>query len=450
MVDQLMTILRFLPLLLLSTAAARPPTPAPDTVVIAHVDVIDTATGNILRDRSVVVRKGRIAAIEKPGRPPAGAVVIDGKDKYLIPGLWDMHVHLSWSKESALRALLANGVIGVRDLGGDLKEIDDWRARIAAGVLPGPRIFRAGPILNGQKSNQYHLVTGGPAETRGIVRALKQVGVDFVKTHRRTEKESFLAMVDEAKKQGLDVVGHIPMAVTPEEACNAGMASIEHTETLFEGTFSAGMEESDVPEAIRQFREGPARELFECFRRRGTFFDPTLVAYRSILTIGNASGSPDIRNRYVARSFLEAQRQAKPLTPEDLDLTKKVFEELKGVVKMLDETGIPLLAGSDLAAARVPGFYLHDELALLVESGVTPLHALQAATLHPAEILKRTDDYGTVAVGRVADLVLLDANPLEDITNTTRISAVIRGGKVLRRADLDRLLKEAEDFANRN
>ena len=141
-----------------------------------------------------------------------------------------MHVHLSWTTASALPLLVANGVTCVRDLGSDLAQIDAWRAEIAAGVRVGPRMVRAGPILNGQSFNRYQLVTGNPDQARGIVRALKQVGVDFIKVHRRVPRDSYFTIVDEARKQGLALVGHIPMTVTPEEASDAGQL-IEHTET---------------------------------------------------------------------------------------------------------------------------------------------------------------------------------------------------------------------------
>lgn len=169
----------------------------------------------------VVIRDGRITSIEKSGAVRKNTQVVQGRGKFLIPGLWDMHVHLSWTTASALLVLVANGVTGVRDMGGRLGEIDEWRTRIAAGLLVGPRVVRSGPILNGQKFNSYQMVPGNPDETRGVVRALKEVGVDFIKIHRRLPRDSYFALIDEAKRQGLTVVGHIPMTVTPEEASDA-------------------------------------------------------------------------------------------------------------------------------------------------------------------------------------------------------------------------------------
>ena len=408
-------------------------------LAITHVTVIDTTGGPPRADVTVVIRDGRIASIESS--VPAGMKGIDGRGKFLIPGLWDMHVHLSWTKESALRVLIANGVTGVRDLGGKVGEIDEWRTKIGAGLLVGPRIFRVGPILNGQKFNQYQMVPGNPDETRGVVRALKQVGVDFIKVHRRMQRDSYFAAIDEAKKQGLPLVGHIPMTVTPEEASDAGQATVEHVVTIFEGTFSAALKEGELLAAMQRWRAQDADKLLARFVKNHTVVDPTLVAYSPEF---DPSGP---LSRYVALSFRnEAEKRPKP-SPAELEGSRTTFAEFKEVVRAMNRAGVTMLTGSDIASARVPGFTLQEELALLVESGLTPLQALQAATLNPARVLNRSDDYGSVDAGRIADLVLLDANPLDDIHNTQRIYAVISGGRLFRRADLDTLLREAEEMA---
>ena len=217
----------------LTASGQQPFAPAP--LAITHVTVIDTEGGGGARpDMTVLIREGRIAAVQRGAAVPGGTQELDGRGKFLIPGLWDMHVHLSWTTASALPVLLANGVTGVRDVGSDLGEIDGWRTRIAAGLLSGPRIFRAGPILNGKSFNKYQLETGDSSQARGIVRALKWVGVDFIKVHRRTPRESYFAIIDEARKQGLAVVGHVPMTVTPAEASDAGQ-QIEHAGGIARG-----------------------------------------------------------------------------------------------------------------------------------------------------------------------------------------------------------------------
>jgi imidazolonepropionase-like amidohydrolase len=178
---------------------------------------------------------------------------------------------------------------------------------------------------------------------------------------------------------------------------------------------------------------------------------PTLVAYRSILESLDPSSSPGSRSPYVARSLKEeAKKSAKPGSAEELAEWKRMFAELSEVVRQMNRSGVALLAGSDIAGTRVPGFTLHDELALLVEAGLTPMQALATATRIPAKVLKRSGELGRIEVGMIADLVLLDANPLDDIRNTRRISAVVLDGRLLRREDLDALLREGERLAGEN
>ncbi len=423
--------------------------PPSASLAIAHVNVINTEDGSIQRNMAVLIRNGRIVSVEGAGGSIPGEVQqIDGRGKFLIPGLWDMHVHLSWTTASALPVLVANGVTGVRDAGSDLTEIDDWRTKIAAGLLIGPRIVRAGPILNGQSFNRYQLVTETADQARGIVRALKQVGVDFIKIHRRVPRDAYFTIMDEAKKQGLAVVGHIPMTVRPEEASDAGQL-IEHEETLFEGTFSADLTPAERPGALRRFYAEVADTLFARFVRNQTPVTSTLVAWQETVAWVD-HGLSDPRLRYVARSQIEALKRMPPLSAEEQAGVKQTFAELKEALRRLNRSGVMLLAGSDVAGPRIPGFSLHDELALMVDAGLTPLQALRSATLNPAKIFKRDNDFGSITPGRLADLVLLDANPLDDIRNTQRIAAVVMGGKLLLRPDLDALLRTGEEMASKN
>ena len=415
---------------------------------ITQVGVVDVAEGRIVPETTVVVRDGRIASVEPGGAPAEGGTIVDGRGKFLVPGLFDMHVHLSWTTASALPVLVANGVTSVRDLGSRLGEIDEWRTRIRAGLETGPRIWRAGPILNGRKFNEFQLVIGDAAETRGVVRALKEVGVDFLKTHRRTPRDSYFALIDEAAKQGLPLVGHIPVEVTPEEASDAGQATIEHTETLFEGTFSSSLDGEAWPAAIRRFRAGAADPLFARFAQNETVVTPTLVPWASVLESGGELSPAGPNSRYVAASL---KASAPPRLPAaEVREWEEIFPEFLGVVGQMNRAGVTLLAGTDIAATRVPGFTLHRELELLTEAGLTPAAALRAATITPARVLGVADELGAVEPGKVADLVLLRDDPLEDIRNMQRIEAVVAGGRLLVRDDLDELLRDGERQAARN
>ena len=419
-------------------------------IAISHVTVIDVVEGRALRDVTVVIRDGKIVSVGH-NAAPAAATIVDGRGKFLIPGLWDMHVHLSWTTASALPVLIANGVTSVRDLGSRFTEIEDWRSRIAAGVITGPRILRVGPILNGKSFNQYQMVPGNPDQTRGVARALKEMGVDAFKVHRRMERDSYFALIDEAKNLGIPVVGHIPMAVSPEEASNAGQQTIEHVATLFEGTFSTAHPDH-LSEAMKGFREHGAEELFATFVKNHTVFDPTLAAYWALVQYYDPATKPDPRTRYVAASMVKAgaAREKPVVTPADLAEQKAIFEEYREVVRMANRAGVIIVTGSDIAAERIPGFTMHDELALLVGCGLTPMQALQAATINSATVTKREKDLGSIDAGKLADLVLLNADPLADIHNTSKIEAVIVDGKLLRRARLDALLREGESLARRN
>jgi imidazolonepropionase-like amidohydrolase len=412
------------------------------SVAIRGVTVIDVKAGAALRDVNVLVRDGRIVSVDRAA-PPAGATVVEGRGKYLIPGLWDMHVHLSWTTSSALPLLVAHGVTSVRDLGSSLPELDAWRTRIEDGTIPGPRIARVGPILNGQSFNKYQLVSGNPDQTRGVARALKIVGVDALKTHRRLERDSYFALVEEGRSLGLRVVGHIPMTVTPEEASNAGQQTIEHVATLFEGTFHQ-LVTGSLSDAMRVWEKQGAAELFATFVKNGTIFDPTLIAYYRILQPADAA-----QMKYVAASMKKAAAANKPLTAEERAEWKSVYGEYGKIVKLAADAGVTMITGSDIAADRVPGYTLHEELQLLVEAGLTPMQVLQAATVNSASVTPYANDSGTIEAGRLADLVLLDADPLADIRNTQKIHAVIARGKLYRRADLDRLLAEGEALAAR-
>jgi len=437
-------------LLILSIATAAYAAPPPKPIAITHVAVIDVINGAPLRDVTVTIRDGKIISVGRDAAP-AGATIVDGRGKFLIPGLWDMHVHLSWTTGSALPILIANGVTSVRDLGSHFTEIENWRSLIAAGVLTGPRILRVGPILNGKSFNQYQLVPGNPDQTRGVARALKEVGVDAFKVHRRMERDSYFALIDEAKKLGLPVVGHIPMTVTPEEASNAGQQTIEHVATLFEGTFSAAHPDH-LSESMKAFRAHGAEELFATFVKNHTVFDPTLSAYWALVQYYDPATKPDPRTRYVAASMVKAgaARPKQVVTPADLAEQKAVFDEYREVVRMANRAGVVIVTGSDIAAERIPGFTLQDELVFLVDAGLTPMQALQAATINSATVTNRSKDLGSVDAGKFADLVLLHADPLADIHNASKIDAVIVNGKLFRRADLDALLREGEREAARN
>jgi imidazolonepropionase-like amidohydrolase len=390
--------------------------------------------------------------------------VVDGRGHYLIPGLWDAHAHLTHAGQSALDPYVANGVTTVRDLGGRLPELLALRREIRAGTRVGPRLLVAGPNLEGawwldavvgfiasdsllrtfpflEATPRHRVAT--PADAPAVIDSLVRLGVDLVK-FRNLRGDEFRAVAAEARRRGLVLAGHAPILVSPGEAAEAGLGSFEHSETV---TLRLG----DAPDSTR-------RAELARVARAGTAITPTLVtdvAYRqtpdsvAYAVIADTANVRDPRRRYLSRDLLAAwkfglatKRFEGPSTPESWATS---HQRQVADTRRAHAVGVPLLVGTDLGVSLVyPGFSVHDELRLLVdEIGLTPLEALRAATLAPARTMRMTDSLGVIARGQLADLVLLDADPLRDIRNTTRIRAVVVGGQVLHRTDLDRLLDEA-------
>jgi imidazolonepropionase-like amidohydrolase len=435
---------------LVSSLSAQPAQTHP--LVISHITIIDTKTGHLLKDRDVLIVGDRIRSIVPATTSLDGSgILVDGRGKYLIPGLWDCHVHLSWTTESALPLFTALGVTEVRDLGSTLTQIENWRARIADGTLAGPRIMRVGPILNGKSFNAYQFVPGSPEGTRAVVRLLSFLGMNEIKVHRRMPREWYYAALDESKKLNIQVVGHVPIEVTPEEASNAGQYMIEHTETLFEGTFAKNLTDVQLPGAIRNWlATDQPDKLFSTFVKNHTWVDPTLAGYLEMVDLSEAAGPHDARYRYVANSQRKEwaeYRKQHPMSPGELRALSDHMNALVDVTSRMHKDHVQIVAGTDAAGPRLAAFSLHQELVVLVRAGLSPLEALQAATLNPAVAFDRTADLGSVEPGKLADVVLLDANPLDRIENTQRINAVIEDGKLFTRSDLDRLLSDAERLA---
>jgi imidazolonepropionase-like amidohydrolase len=367
-----------------------------------------------------------------------------------------MHVHLH--DPAFLELLVAEGITGVRDMGNDPSMLGEWRARIAAGRVLGPRIVMAGLILDGPDPTWPAIsrAVHDAAEGRAAVRNAKQEGSDFIKVYNGLSRAAYDAIVDEAKQQGLLVAGHVPFAITAAEASDAGQRSIEHLTGVLEGCTP---QPHPMPAAadhswyLAAYDASRADSLFARFARNGTWMVPTLVMKRAFAWIEEERASDDPRLEYIparisdrwdpGRDFRTRGRRAGFFA-----LQKRVYEKDCDLIRGLRRAGVRFLAGTDLGNPYVfPGFSLHDELGLLVGAGLTPLEALRSATLGPAEFLGESDSLGTVEGGKVADLVLLNANPLDDIANVGRIDAVCVRGTLLGRASLDRLLAEVKTAA---
>jgi hypothetical protein len=450
------------------------------TLAIKNVTVIDMTGAPAKREMTVVIDGSRIARIEKTSKIkiPKNTQTIDGSGKFLIPSLWDMHVHVL-NSDLMLPLFVANGVLGVRDLGvHDLDDILLWREQAKMGKIVSPRIVTAGKILDGypQADASFSILVKTPEEGRKAVDDLKAKGVDFIKVYEELTRETYYAIADESRKVGLPFVGHVPVAITTADASDAGQKSIEHLGRILEDSSSS-------PEKIKAVHEAPIKEgdyfafttrfgrtneaildtyddkkaqaIFAHFRKNNTWQVPTLAIKYGRTFIDELDAKGDPRTKYVEPSQVNYWKPkvgffSRYRTQVYIDAQKKYFQKELDLVGEMQRAGVKILAGTDVPNAYViAGFGLHDELALLVKAGLTPMQALQTATRNPAEFFGEARDQGTIEKGKLANLILLDANPLADITNTTRIDAVIQSGRYLSREELDKILTGVEEAAKR-
>ncbi len=422
----------------------------PRPIVIRNVTLIDGRNAAAQPGMTIVVSNRHFSAIAPAAQAsvPPEAEIIDGTGKFAIPGLWDMHVHLATVTEHACPLLIANGVTGVRDMGGSLEIIDWMRQRIADGTVPGPHVFRAGPFVDGSKPGVAdRLVVWNAEDGRRAVGFLQARGVDFIKVHNGAPPEAFFALLKEAAAKRIPVAGHIPIEVDPAAAIDAGFKSIEHIVSLFEGPVRKKVAQGKTQEAaMAEFTDEEARKLARLMVKRNAWFDPTLIMYWSIAHQAEFKEHPDPRDRYTSKSAREFWKifPDRPSTPEARKKLDEAFTRALQITGIFHSEKVRFLVGTDLAGRNIfPGFSVHDELALLVKAGLKPMETIVAATRHSAEVLGKAEKLGTLEQGKVADLVLLDRNPLEDIANTKKINAVIANGRLFRRPELDAMLETA-------
>ena len=455
-------LLLFAALLPLGAVAAAAQDGTGHPLALVHVTVIDVTGAPSLSDMTVVVDDKHIVALGKSGEvdPPQGARIIEARGKYLIPGLWDMHVHTAFgdwlpaNERVTLPLFVANGITGVRDMGSDLNVVKRWRAQIEAGSLLGPRMIIAGPMLDGPTPRfPSSAPVANAADGKRIVDELHAQGVDFIKIQSLIPRDGYFAAAAEARKLGIIFVGHVPDAIRASEASNAGQRSIEHFTGVFEGCTTIEDELIKGPKSlgrnVSHYDPAHAQRLIELMARNQTWQVPTLVWERGQWLIDDIDLSHDPLIKYAPAAWKDRtwpMFTKSILTDMDTDPlpVRKHFVQMElDMTLAMFRAGVPFMAGTDTAAGVhvFPGFSLHDELGLFVRAGLTPLQSLQTATLNPAKFMGRLADMGTVEKGKLADLVLLDANPLDDIANTRRIRAVVLAGRYFDRADLDRMLK---------
>ena len=446
---------------LFGQATAQPQSPPQESLAITGITVIDVADGRALPDQTVVIAGGRITSVgaRETTRVPAGAREITGRGKFLIPGLIDTHIHLAVTPDRdrllALGPLLAHGVTGLRDAGAGGQ--DEWlvalRSRAARGEILSPRIYVSG-MVSGRS-----VTRSGLPDAAALARRLIDLGVDGLKIRDGLTRDAIEAVIAVGAKANRPVYGHTYDAVSRErdeiytlEAVRSGVGGTMHVM----GIPQLGPGKAPAPPAGPRFADCQAwwvyyatlwrdadrtaeRTLIETMVARGAWLEPTLITEDWIV---NADAYRDTwPERRLPGSFDRAHEGFPALTGATLKLYSEAFTRMKEFVRRFHDAGGVITVGTDCLPAC--GYGLHDELRLLVSAGLTPAAALRAATLSAARILRWDDRLGRVAPGLVADLVVLDGNPLQDIRHAGRVHAVISDGRYLDRGQLDALLAKA-------
>jgi imidazolonepropionase-like amidohydrolase len=454
-------------------------------LAITHVTLIDATGADPKPDVTVIVADQKIQSIaaSSTAQLPKDAQVIDATGKFLIPSFTDFHLHLTGAGEPAgsreffIPLLLANGITTVRDMGGYLQSLVPLRKEILNGKRVGPEIFFAGPYLDGDPpSFQPSLVVTNATQATDDVQSLVAQGVDFIKVQSILSRTAYFAIAAAAKQQHISFVGHVPDRVTAAEASDAGQKSIEHLTGILRACSSVeprlmeeqfrGAPKNETPagsharetawerELLSTYSEKTCDALIAKFQTNHTWQTPTLVLLRhdAYPTPQSDAAVADLL-KYAPKSMVQRwqgvrKKQDQLSSPGDFDLRNQLFERSSQVVTRMQIGGVGILAGTDSAAPElIPGFSLHEELALLTQASLSPMQALQAATKNPADFMGVIQKQGTVEVGKNADLLLLDADPLADIRNTEKIRALVIHGRLLDRAALDNLLTQAATFA---
>ncbi|MCB0279229.1 MAG: amidohydrolase family protein [Calditrichaeota bacterium] len=463
----------FLFLILFSTLSAQ------DQLLIQNITVINLGNGtNYIAD--ILIENGRFSQISQtnPIELPAKVMIIDGRGKYILPGLWDMHTHLDdpemWplnlkqnEKEDLMKLLIINGVTNVRDMGGNTEQLAEWRRNIQSKRIIGPRIFFSGSILDGNPPSwPGSLVIESKDDAIEAISNLKRNGADLIKIYSSLSEANFKYVMDYAKERNMIVSGHLPMAVRIEDASNAGLKSIEHmTGLLYSSStkreqFFQHIKEAvngpakdwasymgTNPEVVSSFDEKACIEILKLFVKNKTWQVPTLRTLWGLAHANEANLATDERIRLHSKVYQRYWNQAHQRlanNPATVDAYRAQLKLMMHVVKLMSDYGVPILAGTDISALpyAFAGYTLHDELALLVESGLSPLQALRTATVNPASYFEKEDELGRIKEDYIADFILLNANPLDNIRHTEQIYGVYSNKRFYSRSDLDALLNQ--------
>lgn len=439
-------------------------------ILITHAEVIDVETGEILSDQMIGINDGTIAFISGDYSKSYDAKeTIEADGKFVIPGLWDMHIHfrggeeLIEENENLIPLFLANGITGVREAGGDMtNKIFEWQDAIEAGTMVGPKIFTSGPKLDGPGGTWAGSISVTTQEEAvQAVDSLINLGSDFVKLYdSRISRDAYIWILEEAKRRGIKTSGHMPFSVMLEEAVNAGLGSVEHLYYVLKGTSTEEQEVTNDVIAGKASFWGSMNRLmatisdvqeqaaFNLLRDNDTYVVPTLYIGNVLTYLKEVDHSDDEYLNYVGDGIIDTyqERIRSALNAND-DYTQmriNLNNTFVNLVPKLYEAGVTLLAGSDCGASNsyvYPGQSLHGELKALADAGLPEIEAIKAATINGAKFLEVDDFYGSLKTGKSGDLLILNENPLEDITATQDISRMVLQGKVYTKSDMDAMLE---------
>jgi hypothetical protein len=432
---------------------------------IAFVNIIDVEKGVMLPNQHVLINNGLIESITdaaKNGVPITDSMVM-AKGMYLIPGLWDMHTHI-WASSTTFPLLIANGVTGVRGMFEQMSNVATWQKEMASGEIDDPQLKVAGPIVDGPKPIwPGSVAVSNAAEGRKAVDSLKNtLKTDFIKVYSLLGRDSYFAIADESMRQQIPFAGHVPNTVSVVEAAKAGQASQEHLYGFIEAAsdsaaywfqyLEGGIKDSRLVKRadrkaflFRTYSEDKLASVLSDIKSTNTYICPTLTVNRGIAYIDDTLLLQDERMQYMGnfmKNFWDYRKdfRFKSWTPQDFADAKKEYEIKLGIVRKIHQAGIPILAGTDFPNPHCYiGFGIHDELKLLVKAGLSAAEALQTATTNPAKYFGLLQQEGTVAVGKKANLILLQQNPLQDIAHTSAIEMVVLAGKFFSASQLAEL-----------
>jgi imidazolonepropionase-like amidohydrolase len=445
-------------------------------LIIKDINIVDVKSNQVLYNQTIVIRGNKIAEIipYAANHDYHAKNLIEGSGKYIIPGLWDMHVHSAYARTWHFPLFLAYGITGVRNMHATddsaLALVTTIKRQLANGDLLGPRFIANGPIVDGEPAVwPGTVIVRTVNEARAAVNKLADGGADFIKVYDHLTRDCYFAIMDQAKRRGIPVAGHVPYRVLPEEAAEAGQRTDEHMLGLQCGCSSRADSLRFAREKNEKHKRSFIEGLISEFKTERLLYDtrnPVLCA--ATLEIYHKKGMAIVPNLVIHHNnnnpeetlFDTAAMQLIPGTMRDewkgmagpgpgeiiRTLMRPTREGRYDNVRLMKEAGVMILAGTDVGNPMlIPGISLHQELKLLVEAGLTSAEALQTATLNPARFLGATDSLGTIEVDKLADLVVLDKNPLKDISNTRAINGVIKNGIYLDKNGLNQLLKKLKD-----